>query len=373
MASLDLPLADAIVFPKMPKSICHFLAVLVKAYLYSKDILNYNINTFHTFKKLDELSGLISHIVSSLTETYNATFAREAQKLINISLVNKFIKADHAKFSRSAEQLETDKQFNAQKSAAARARQKRTAEEASLEKIAKTDRKKHLEELALAAESIVTAGKAWIHLLFYPDGSEIEKLVLLSEDERNLKQLKTDIEAHLDKLRGKVVNESTRCLEVVVALEKILPSLRTHSALKTLDLVAVVPVDDIPPGPVAPPSKKKIGGQKNVFRWTSLSTFAARKGGLKVFNQGHKSKMIILDKNLKKMKEDLTERVHLEEDAVAKQKLTAQNRRIGLKKTTEQAKIDSMKPTLFSELASEELTGMSKFSFSIWVFPFSNK
>ena len=373
MASLDLPLADDIVFPRMPKSICHFLADLVKAYLYSKDILNYNINTFHTFKKLDELSGLLSHIVSSLTETYNATFAREAQKLITISQVNKFIKADHAKFSRSAEQLETDKQFNAQKSAAARARQKRTAEEGALELIAKAKRTKDLAELALAAESTVLAGKAWIPLLFNPDGSEIEKLVLLSDDERHLTQLKADIAAHLEKLRGKVVNESARCLEVVVALEKILPSLRSHSALKTLDLDTVVHADDITTGPVAPPAKKKSGGQKNVFRWTSLSTFAARKGGLKVFNKGHKAKMIILDKNLKQMKEDLTERVHLEEDAVDKQKITAQIRRIGLKKTTEQAKRDSMKPTRFSELLSEELTGMYKYSFPIGVFQFSYK
>ena len=41
-----------------------------------------------------------------------------------------------------------------------------------------------------------------IVLLFRSDDSEIENVVLLSEDERNrkLKQLKTDIEVHLKKL-----------------------------------------------------------------------------------------------------------------------------------------------------------------------------
>jgi len=141
-------------------------------------------------------------------------------------------------------------------------------------------------------------------------------------------------------------------------LEKILPVLRTHDALITLDLGTDVPADDIPTGPVAPPSKKKKGGQKNAFRWTSRCSFAARKGGLSIFNHCHRLKLNNLDKNLKKMKDDLTSRVHLEEEAVDKQKINAQNRRIGLKKTPEQAKIESVKPTMFSDIPTEELTGM---------------
>ena len=67
------------------------------------------------------------------------------------------------------------------------------------------------------------AGKDWIGLLFRSDGSKIKNVVLLSDDERKIKQLKTDIEAHLKKLRGKAVDESSKCLDVVVDLEKISP------------------------------------------------------------------------------------------------------------------------------------------------------
>ena len=201
--------------------------------------------------------------------------------------------------------------------------------------------------------------------MFHSDGTQIDRVVLLSDDERKVEQLKTDIEAHLKKLRGKAADESTTCLDVVVALEKILPLLRSHEALKTLDLGTDVPTDDIPTGPVAPPPKKKTGGQKIVFRWTRKSPFDARKGGLRKFNQCHRLKLNNLDKNLKKMKEDLTSRVHLEEEAVDKQKLNAQIRRIGLKKTPEQAKIESLKPTLMVDLTTEELTGMLNFIINV--------
>lgn len=365
MSTLDLPPNDSIVFPKLPKSICQFLTDPVKAFLQQNHFINYSINTCHAFKKIEDLAGLRSHLFKILSDTYNETFAKEASKLLTVVHVNKFIKTDHTKHSRTPAQIESDRVFSAQKSAAARVRQQRTAEENAAALIAKTQRTKDLAELALAAESTVKAGKDWIALLFQSDGTPIDRIVLLSDDERKVEQLKTDIEAHLKKLRGKAADESTTCLDVVVDLEKILPLLRSHEALKTLDLGTDDPADDIPTGPVAPPSKRKSGGQKNVFRWTSSHPFDARKGGLRNFNKCHRSKLNNLDKTLKKMKEDLTSRVHLEEEAVDKQKINAQNRRIGLKKTPEQAKIESLKPTLMVDLTTEELTGMLNFIINV--------
>jgi len=154
MSTLDLPPNDSIVFLKMPKSICQFLAAPVKVFFQLNNFLNYGINTFHSFKKIEELAGLKTHIVSTLTDTYNETFAKEALKLLTLPQVNKFIKADYEKFSRTPDQMASERLFNAQKSAASRARQKRTAEETALLLIAKTQRTKDLAELALAAESV---------------------------------------------------------------------------------------------------------------------------------------------------------------------------------------------------------------------------
>jgi len=57
--------------------------------------------------------------------------------------------------------MESDRVFSAQKSAAARVRQQRTAEETAAALIAKTQRTKYLAELALAAKGKSLPPKGW--------------------------------------------------------------------------------------------------------------------------------------------------------------------------------------------------------------------
>jgi hypothetical protein len=64
-----------------------------------------------------------------------------------------------------------------------------------------------------------------------------------------------------------------------------------------------------------------------------------------------------LDASLKNIRNDLTERVMLEEDAVEKQKRGTKSSRISLRKTSEDAKKESLKPTPLAELTAEDFIG----------------
>ena len=150
-----------------------------------------------------------THIQQTLTQLHNAEWASSNMALFTLKLVNSFLKDDHQTHSRTEAESDHLRQFNRAFALAAKERKKRTAEEAIAQAILQKSKEAEYLKLAKDAQSTITNAQRWKVALFDDDdsmkgdpSSGADEIILILDEEIQIKRLKVDIDAHLLILRG---------------------------------------------------------------------------------------------------------------------------------------------------------------------------
>lgn len=345
--------------PSVPKSISYSLKDCAKDY-FDKN-LNYSMPC-PVYKLDTELTALRAQVYKDLELKYSDAFAKSSLILFNLKNVNDFVKKLHAKANLSAEGDAQRRELNRLSNVAAKERKSRNIQEKAEEEKTRAELMELLNDQATLAEGVLRRARQWESLLYSTEGVSFEGIVLLTDDEKNLMVLKTDIDNIFLQLRGEATVLSSRCLKIVIEMERIMKLLRSHPCVQ--HLVQFVSVREIVSNVLEPtyvtPPKQHRGTALGSTKWRVGDAPEGRVGGIKVLHLNVRNRATHLDKKAKVFHDLLSTRVVVEEKILSSTTVRGVQRK-SLVFSTEEAKKEAQCPTKMSEQSDETLEGSSFF------------